>query len=182
MRGWSQFSRQLWFFISLGVSVRDFKQLCLGHLDVHSSWAQICITLYVFYVANSSGIVIEVNFRWKCDFLFSSLSSVKISNNLFWVISIIIWAENRTKLNFTYQFKSTCGTHTLCVSGGAQHSPASSHYSWAQICINLYLFYVAGSSRIVVEVNFPWKSDFSFSLVSHVEISNNFFWVILMFS
>ena len=48
----------------------------------------------------------------------------------------------------------TCGTHTLCVSGGAQHSPANLHYSRAQICINLYLFYVADSSRCVVEANF----------------------------
>ena len=77
---------------------------------------------------------------------------------------------------------ATCGTHTLCVSGGAQHSPANLYYTSAQICINLYVFHVADSSRCVVEAIFNNKFGFPFFSVSHSKISNNLFWVILMFN
>ena len=57
----------------------------------------------------------------------------------------------------------TCGTHTLCVSGGAQHSPAQMQRSLAKIYMNLYVLYTPDSSRCIVVAIFHRKCSFSIS-------------------
>ena len=51
-----------------------------------------------------------------------------------------------------------------------------------QICMNLYVFGIPDSSRVLVEPVFHDKSDFWFLSQHDSEISNNFFWVISIFS
>ena len=76
---------------------------------------------------------------------------------------------------------TTCGTHTLCVSGGAQHSPAQMQRSWAKIFVNLYVLDMPDSSRCIVKAIFHSECTFSIFLMCHLKISNNLFWVISMF-
>ena len=72
-------------------------------------------------------------------------------------------------------------SHFVC-EWGAQHSPANLHYTWAQICINLYVFHVADLFRCIVEAIFNDEFGFWFFSVLHSKISNNVFWVVLMFN
>ena len=55
----------------------------------------------------------------------------------------------------------TCGTHTLCVSGGAQHSPAQMQRSLARVYTSLYILYTSDSFRCIVEIIFDRECTFS---------------------
>ena len=59
---------------------------------------------YVLYTPDSSRYIVEAIFYRKCDFSIFLICHLKISNNLFWVVSKFILAEN------CIEFINTCGT------------------------------------------------------------------------
>ena len=73
-------------------------------------------------------------------------------------LSLSIFCLIHTILSISIRW--TCGTHTLCVSGGAHHSPTQMQHSWAKICTNLYVLYMPDSSRCIVEAISHRKCNF----------------------
>ena len=163
--------------------LENFKQLFQGHLGIHFGWELHRIhnhlsskNLYFDFHSILNDLLhyfekltlSRTPTRWGCLEAPKGCPIRKYSGECFAPFSVLFWSIfwcYTCPYMSIVSWNSTCGTHTLCVSGGAQHSPAQMQHSWTKNCMNLYVLYMRDSSRCIVAAIFPRKSNFSTFLI-----------------